>query len=543
MTHKQLLKAALVLAMVLSLLSWSSHPAQAALLTVNTTDDADDGTCNASHCSLREAIEAANNAAGPDAIQFNIPPADPGCSGGVCTIQPGNALPALTDDGTIIGGYSQPGATPATATTPAVLKIELDGSKAGAWSRGLRISSADNVIAGLVINRFGADGIDIHGSGATGNAIVGSYIGTDAKGTVAQGNTWSGVGIRDGSQSNTIGGDTPARRNVISGNADYGVDISGSDTMSNTVSGNYIGTDVNGTAVLSNTRVGVFIRDGAQNNTIGGDRNAGEGNVISGNEGPGVRISGSDTMSNTVSGNYIGTDASGTLDRGNSDGIHIDSAQNNTVGGDTEGERNVISGNGGNGVKIVGSTVSNTVSGNYIGLAANGTDALGNTWYGVYIENAPSNTVGPDNVIAHNGWDGVEVNGASSSGNTITQNSIFSNTMGIDLVGDANGNIAAPTIMTTTVVSVNIGGEDACPGCTVELFENGDTDGEGETYVGHAIADPSGHFTVTVSHLTKPYLTATATDVVSGTSEFSAVFTATVPLGGPVYVPLILGNN
>ena len=87
-------------------------------------------------------------------------------------------------------------------------------------------------------------------------------------------------------------------------------------------------------------------------------------------------------------------------------------------------------------------------------------------------------------------------------------------------------------------------GQDACAGCTVEVFENSDTDGEGETYVGSAIADSSGHFTVTVTYLTKPYLTATATDA-RGTSEFSEVFEATVPLAppvGPVFLPIILRN-
>ncbi|MFB0537255.1 MAG: hypothetical protein ACETWR_20015 [Anaerolineae bacterium] len=79
----------------------------------------------------------------------------------------------------------------------------------------------------------------------------------------------------------------------------------------------------------------------------------------------------------------------------------------------------------------------------------------------------------------------------------------------------------------------------------MEVFENGDTDGEGETYVGDTTATASGDFTVTVSGLTQPYLTATATDATDGTSEFSEVFMATVPLApptGPVYLPIILKN-
>jgi len=95
--------------------------------------------------------------------------------------------------------------------------------------------------------------------------------------------------------------------------------------------------------------------------------------------------------------------------------------------------------------------------------------------------------------------------------------------------------------VTTTVGSVNVVGT-ACADCTVEVFENSDADGEGETYVGDTTATTSGAFTVTVSSLSDPYLTATATDA-RGTSEFSAVFTATVPLAppvSPVYLPIIL---
>ena len=75
------------------------------------------------------------------------------------------------------------------------------------------------------------------------------------------------------------------------------------------------------------------------------------------------------------------------------------------------------------------------------------------------------------------------------------------------------------------------------------IVGSGVTAGEGETYVGHTTADASGAFTVTVSYLTKPYLTATAADAISGTSEFSGVFMATVPLApgsGTVFLPLLI---
>jgi hypothetical protein len=369
-------------------------------------------------------------------------------------------------------------------------------------------------------------GVDIEDTGTTGNVVWGNHIGTDANGTSGAGNTWSGVRIWDGAQHNTVGPD-----NTISGNDQNGVYIRSGDTMSNTIVGNLIGTDPGGTADVGNNWNGIQLGSGARNNTIGPD------NVISGNDMDGVFLIDGATTGNAVSGNYIGTDGSGTADLGNSHaGIAILRATGNTVGPD-----NVISGNDRDGVHMYDAgTTGNTVSRNYIGTADDGVAALGNAEHGVYVyAGAQDNTVGPDNVIAHNGGDGVRVGGASTTGNAITQNSIFSNTMGIDLVDGANGSIAAPEIVTTTLGSVHVAGT-ACPGCTVELFTNGDTDGEGETYVGDGTADGSGAFSITVTYLDDPYLTATATGAVSGTSEFSAVFTATVTGHRAVYLPITL---
>ena len=420
----------------------------------------------------------------------------------------------------------------------------------------------DNTVGGdtagerNVISGNGGYGVWIHGSGysgTTGNTVSGNYIGVDASGTAALGNDHNGVAIGGGAHGNTIGGSTANERNVISGNGDDGICIYGSSdasSTSNIVSGNYIGTDASGTAALGNASSGVHILgtvDKGPTTTIGGDT-AGERNVISGNFRCGVYIYGSNAMSNTVSGNYIGTDASGTVGLGNRwSGVTIRKvAKYNTIGGATVDERNIISGNDHDGVSSDGGATRNTVSGNYIGTDVSGTLALGNGWNGVSMDSLTSdthdNTVGPGNVIAHNVLDGVQVRDSSSTGNIITQNSIYANDeMGIDLTGAANGDITAPVIVTTTNAGpVDIVGT-ACPGCTVEVFENGNADGEGETYVGDATANASGAFSVTVSALGKPYLTATATDAVSGTSEFSVVFSTTEETY--VYLPIVLNNH
>jgi uncharacterized repeat protein (TIGR01451 family) len=303
--------------------------------------------------------------------------------------------------------------------------------------------------------------------------------------------------------------------------------------MGNVVSGNYIGLDLTGAIALPNNYLGVSIA-AAHDNLIGGDT-PGERNVISGNGADGVQIAYS-ASGNVVSGNYIGVNAAGITAIPNIDhGVYIDlAARNNIIGGNTAGERNVISGNG-NGVLIGGDdseiTSGNSVLGNYIGLAADGVTALGNDRDGVHISfNGPDNTIGPGNAIAHNGWDGVRVDTPTSIGNVITENSIFSNDdSGIDLTNGANNAMPAPTILAAPSGSGDITGA-ALPGSTVELFASHDADGEGEVYLGNATAGGTGDYALTVSSLPFPYLTATATDPDDGTSEFSAVFTAAVPV-------------
>jgi len=151
------------------------------------------------------------------------------------------------------------------------------------------------------------------------NTVSGNFIGTNVSGTAAISNTGNGVSISggEGAQYNVIGGDTPGKRNLISGNGDQGTDgviIFGAGTTNNTVSANYIGTDVSGATAIANGGSGIYIGYGASHNLVGGDT-PGERNLISGNTFDGVAIFDSGTTDNTVSGNYIGTNASGKIGR------------------------------------------------------------------------------------------------------------------------------------------------------------------------------------------------------------------------------------
>jgi uncharacterized repeat protein (TIGR01451 family) len=433
MTRRRLFATLLLLTLALASLP-PRTPVRADDYTVTNTDDAGPG-------SLRQAIIDANDRPGPDIIQFNIA----GC-GGVCTIEPLTPLPILTDDGTTIDGYTQPGSAPASPTAPATLLIEIGGALTapapGAFRNGLTITSTGNLIQGLVINHFALNGIAIAGPEATGNVISGNYIGTDSSGTMDVGNGTDGVFIALGAADNRVGGYTPAERNLLSGNEWEGVGIHGAGTTRNTIAGNGIGTDATGAGDLGNTLFGVRIYGGAHDNTVGGST-SGAGNLISGNDGDGVRIAGAGSDGNVVAGNLIGTDGDGTAALLNGeDGVGIrDGARYNLVGGVGAGARNIISGNtSGDGVEIQGTgTMSNTVSGNHIGTDVSGSVDLGNRYFGVYLsEGAAQNVVGGTTPGARNLISGNDDCGVALYGLGTDENLILGNFIGTDADGVAD---------------------------------------------------------------------------------------------------------
>ncbi len=283
-------------------------------------------------------------------------------------------------------------------------------------------AAARNVISG----NYGW-GVGIDGPTTTGNVVEGNYVGTNLNGTANLGNAAAnpqsiGV-IISNAPGNTIGGTAAGSGNVISGNSEYGVQITdynyvnqdlGSSATGNVIAGNRIGTNRDGTAVLGNTTDGVLVGAGASGNTIGGTT-PGAGNLISGN-GNGVEINGAG--SNEVQGNLIGTDWTGTLALGNSGaGVLVDAGSSaNTIGGPVGGSRNVISGNA-EGVEITAAT-GTIVAGNLIGTDITGSVLVGNRLAGVSISGAVGTTIGgttvlAQNVISGNAGDGIDVAGGS----------------------------------------------------------------------------------------------------------------------------------
>lgn len=320
--------------------------------------------------SLRQVMLDANANAGADNIRFQIPGTGP------YTINLTSALPVVTSP-VVIDGTTQPGF--GLAGTPLIV---LNGGGAGGGVAGLSITSGSTLVRGLVIRNFGSNGILITGAG--GNVIEGNYIGTDATGTVAQGNSGNGVQVID-SPNNTIGGQFP--RNVISSNSGEGIRIDGALATGNTIQGNFVGTSASGSADLGNGASGIYIRKAPANSVIA--------NLVSGNNGfAGVAICGNPT---SCGGGPAGTQTS--------------------------------------------DATGNIVQGNNIGTDGGGLNPLGNSGYGISIDSAPNTLVGGSigaNRIAFNGLatfqPGVVVFGPGATGNQILANSIHSNGgLGIDL--------------------------------------------------------------------------------------------------------------
>jgi len=423
---------------------------------------------------------------------------------------------------------------------------------------------------------IGGDTIDAAGAGVI---VSGGSRAFDCLVITSARNTVSGLQVREckigvllgaGATENTIGGPSEGQGNVLATN-ETGLRID-QEASGNFVEGNRVGADRPGGTADAN-EIGVFV--GGRENLIGGR------NVVSGNERVGVTVAGS---GNVVSGNYVGTDPSGSVAVPNGiEGIWV-AGQGNTVGGDTADDRNVISGNGLFGINVSGSGATrNVVKGNYIGMDVTGQKELGNR-NGVGVSFGAQNNViggvepGEGNFISGNGV-GVLVRDAGTTGNTFQGNRIgmgieggqlLPNGTGISILGGAQGNAIGGTaegeanFITDNAIGVLIGGESttghtirgnsihsnsgpgieirdggngglpppvisridpvagtACAGCTIDIYS--DSADEGQTYEGSTVAGPDGAFEADVEPH-GPYVTATATDAGGSTSPFSQPF-------------------
>jgi hypothetical protein len=407
--------------------------------------------------SLRAALYYATDHPGSP-VKFNIPTSDPGYSNGVFNIHLTGMLPLLVSNGMVIDGSTQPGFT----NKPLIV---LDGSQilpeTFTSDTGLLIYSASNQVKNICFTGFNWNGITLLYPDATNNTISGCWIGIDSTGTNAAPNAFQGILIAAGASGNIIGGTNASTRNVISGNSQYGVFITDSNTTGNVVLGNYIGTDASGLNAVHNGLSGVFIGNGSSGNTVGGT-NVAARNVISGNLEYGIFITDSNTTGNVVLNNYIGTDTSGSSAVHNGlSGVFIGNGTSvNIVGGTNTLARNVLSGNSQYGVIITSNTTGNVVLGNYIGTGAGGSLMVSNVFGGVFLAaGASHNLIGGTNAGAGNVISGNLGNGILMRGSQVVNNTVQGNFIGTDATGmNALPNTIAGVTIDTGSSSNLIGG-------------------------------------------------------------------------------------
>lgn len=335
-------------------------------------------TANTGPGSFRQAILSANTTPGANVINFNIP------GSGVQTISLTNQLPDITNV-VFINGFSQPGSSANTLTNGdnSVHLIRLDG---------------------LYVTNTSPVGLNF--------PAPNPFVPSPASGSTVRG--------------------------LIIVRFYYAIKMAEASNM--TIAGNWIGMDVGGIA-HGTTQPGIEI-DASFNPSTGhviGGLTPADRNVISGNR-YGIYFNG--TIGNSVvQGNFIGTDPTGTLPRGNLfGGVYIFSGTNITVGGTSEAARNIISAStfaGGCGVGI--QSGKNFVLGNYIGTDVSGQYDLGNVSDGVYVFAANSNRIA-GNVIANNRRNGINLD--TANGNVIENNYIGSDISGTRSLGNALAGIA-----------------------------------------------------------------------------------------------------
>jgi hypothetical protein len=461
-----------------------------------------------------------------------------------------------------IGGTA--GVTPGGACTGACNVITGNGGD------GIEIAPKNNV--GYINNRIYGNFIGLNpagnalvttasitgnaGNGIRMNAVAQAIIGTD------------GNGVNDIAERNIISGNQGGAASTV-----YGILLTGISAVNNGIYGNFIGTDSTGTMALGNRTGGIYVQSPS---TFIGGLGPQYANVISGNLGFGIEINSTVATSNRIRGNYIGTSVNGMAAVPNGgDGVRINNAKNNFIGDQHVLALNIISGNAGDGIEITGiESEGNRVQINFIGTNANNTGGVPNTQNGVRIStNAKRNQIGLDvtenpiddignNVIAYNGAAGVAVETGAGTGNSIMSNVIRNNIgLGIDLgasgvtandatdadtgpnnlqnfpvltsVVRAGGNVTIQAITTTTPnmeFRVDFFGNTAAS-CDPSSY------GEGPDYLGsvNAFSNPSGTLQVSkvipdsaFDALGADYFTMTVTDYdTSGefpehnTSEFS----------------------
>lgn len=394
--------------------------------------------------------------------------------------------------------------------------------------------------------------------------VLGNLVGTDITGVNAFPN-YDGIFVTDWGFYVTIGSTNPDERNIASGNNSINMDSWGDHTQ---IIGNIIGLDITGTKVVKYDSESNLTLENTAKNTVVGGTTLEERNIISGAQ-SGVTFSDTTSYQNSVIGNYIGTDITGTKAVGNRSGGGIWACSHHRIGGTAEGEGNLISGNenGGTGLSGYG-CLDNFILGNRIGVDVNGnplpngtgidvntgqrhgtiggyTQEEGNLIVGgsismritgrgirgcyiagntvvnpsnlmVYLEDGVSECFIQNNMFGENDSNAVRID--YGTGNIIRTNTFIGEKPWdlILLLEGGNTGLAAPVI--TILEGTNVSGTTCAYGrVEVYLYEK-----TGISSVGFAIADSNGSFAFNSDEsFSGKQILLLVTDMLNNTSAFS----------------------
>jgi CSLREA domain-containing protein len=509
--------------------------------TVRSTADTPDivpgdGVCAdaGGGCTLRAAITEADWLRGDDRIAFDLPGTPP------VAIQLTGKLPIITSRaGTLlIDGYTQPGATPSTAAagSNAVPGVALIGNGDAAREAVIRITSGGNTVRGLAVGNAWRSFI-LDGTGATGNRIVGNWIGFTRDGGAPPTFARWGILLTTGANGNVIGGSDPADRNVI-GNVFKGIDLYGPGTDGNAIRGNLLCIAPAGGVAACN--IGVDVGFGPKGTVVGGDDPA-ERNVIGPTYLEGIELAhgwdpalpwGTDTSTtwqvneSRVVGNWIGFRADGTYDPGYRSGQEFSRKDNgNGINAYDGVNDSLIAGNWVasvyDGIQLQAPNAQrNVVRGNTIGVSPAG-EAAPLTGWGIVVRWNTRFHVVANNVIRHADQGGIGLLRTTNTGadvgpaaNIVISRNIVTDSSGIaiDLFGErgpdpsdeGDGDVGANTLLNApgiTLVDTGLVTGTAVADATVEVYRATRAEGQNGLpieFLGEALAAADGTWQVAV---------------------------------------------
>lgn len=393
-------------------------PVYAATYTVNSNNDVNDGACDAAHCSLREAINAANANSGADTITFSI----------AMTVTPTSVLPQLSDNQTTINGLG---------------KVAINGSSAGSNALGLDITGDNINILGLGIASYGGSGINIQATsdnviiggtttdeanrifsnggvginilGGAGHQIRQNFIGQQNDGAVAQ-NTQGGISINGG---NNLQVGTTSGYNYVTD----GITVNANASFV-TFYGNVVGMSATGT--YSNGFGVVLSGDSI---TFGGS-DSGERNFVIASNQYGIRV---DSAANgtVIEGNYIGIDPNGNLKGNTSSGIYLNNSTNSTI------NSNSIVNCGTYGIEVAAvNSGTLSITNNQVGVSPTSASEGGNGNNAIHISSTSVISVISGNTVGNSPTSGIIL---LNSPATITKNYIGMTSTGEYIPNEDNG--------------------------------------------------------------------------------------------------------